>query len=150
MRKAFFAMTLLSVLPLYVQAQPNSRRDGTWWNERSVGEKYSYVTGFFDGMELGHKFSYWGLLDETKDDNQQSSCVTKSFDSYKNYGDKFFNEVTSSQVADGLTEFYKDYRNRSIRVNDGVWVVVNTIAGTPQEKIDSLVQNLRKNVANEH
>jgi hypothetical protein len=127
----------------------NNRRDGNWWNQESAGEKHSYATGFFDGMSLGHEFSYWGMVDNTKDDNHQSPCLEKAHDSYSDFGKKFFSNITNSQLADGLDVFYKDYRNRSIRVSDAVWVVVNSIAGTTQEKIDQLTENLRKNAASE-
>jgi hypothetical protein len=50
----------------------------------------------------------------------------------------------AGQVSDGLDAFYKDYRNRSIRVVDAMWVVANSIAGTPQKEIDAMTENFRK------
>lgn len=41
----------------------------------------------------------------------------------------------------------KDYRNRSIIVHDAVWIVVNSIAGMPQDKLDKMIESWRKNAA---
>jgi len=38
----------------------DGRRDGNWWRESDGSSKMTYVTGFFDGMDLGYNFSYWG------------------------------------------------------------------------------------------
>jgi hypothetical protein len=106
--------------------------------------KLDYVTGVFDGMELGRNFTSWGIYNLKE---KGSPCLSQAISSYSDYSEKFFASVTSSQIADGLDVFYKDYRNRSIKVHDAIWVVVNSIAGTPQDKIDKLTENLRKNAA---
>jgi hypothetical protein len=94
--------------------------------------------GFFDGMNLGEKFSYGKYTDD-------KGCVDKVMGSFDFYKDKFLKDVTNGQLADGLDEFYKDYRNRKIRIHDAVWLTLNAIAGTPQADIDKMVENFRKN-----
>ena len=96
------------------------------------------MTGFFDGMGLGHNFAYWNNVND-------KVCAPKIVGSYDFYSDKFLKEVTNIQLADGLDEFYKDYRNRSIRISNGVWLVLNSIAGTPQAELDKKIENFRKN-----
>lgn len=48
---------------------------------------------------------------------------------------------------DGLDSFYKDYRNRTIKVHDAVWLVVNEIAGTPQQTMGKLIESYRQNAS---
>lgn len=104
------------------------------------------MVGFFDGMELGGYFSYWGM---TKDSNGKvSSCSTEAARSFEDMDTKYFRGVTNSQIADGLDAFYKDYRNRSIKVHDAVWLVVNSIAGKPQRDLDEMIESWRKNASN--
>jgi hypothetical protein len=57
----------------------------------------------------------------------------------------YLTNVTSGQLADGLTAFYSDYRNRRILVSNSVWLVLNEIAGTPKDEMDKLIENWRKN-----
>jgi len=101
-----------------------------------------YVIGFFDGMDLGHNFSYWNF---TKD-KKMNACMLMVGESYADYSSKYFTNVTNGQLVDGLDSFYADFRNRSIRVADAVWLVVNGIAGTPQEELDTIIENWRRNV----
>jgi hypothetical protein len=129
-----------------VLAQTSTQRDGNWWRDKDDIAKLDYVIGIFDGMELGHDFTFWDIEGAKE---KGSSCLDQALSSYSKFSGKFFANVTSSQIADGLDVFYKDYRNRSIRVYDAIWVVANNIAGTPQEKIDKLTENLRKNAASQ-
>jgi hypothetical protein len=54
--------------------------------------------------------------------------------------------VTNAQIADGLDQFYSDYRNRSIVVSSGVWLVLNSINGTPKDQLDNMIEGFRQNV----
>jgi hypothetical protein len=137
--KHLWLTTLLFALCFPLHAQDNTRRDGNWWREQTPSGKITYMTGFFDGMGLGHNFAYWNNVND-------KVCAPKIVGSYDFYSDKFLKEVTNIQLADGLDEFYKDYRNRSIRISDGVWLVLNSIAGTPQAELDKRIENFRKNV----
>jgi hypothetical protein len=97
------------------------------------------MVGFFDGMELGQRFSYWGLRPE----NMKGSVpILKSFDEMRM---KYMQDVTNLQISDGLTKFYEDYRNRSIIVYNAVWLVLNSIAGKPEKEMETMIENFRKN-----
>lgn len=94
-------------------------------------------------MHLGNEFSYWSLAKGVQGSNDQvTRQVMKSFATYQG---KYLSNVSSGQLADGLDEFYKDFRNRSIDVSDAVWPVLRQIAGDPATAIDPLVANLRRN-----
>ncbi len=123
-------------------SQPESgRRDGNWWIHVSPHEKLTYVVGFFDGMELGNRFSYWKMIDANKSD----PCAARAVEAYGENKAKFFSNVTNDQLADGLDSFYSDYKNRRISVDSAVWLVVNGIAGTPRDKLEKMIESWRKN-----
>jgi hypothetical protein len=144
MKQPLVIALLFAMFPLSIHAGINTRRDGNWWNEETRGEKLDYVTGFFDGMDLGSRFSYWGILDTYGKD---ATCANQALASYNDFDKKFFTNLTNTQITDGLDTFYKDYRNRSIKVFDAVWIVLNTIAGTSQADIDKMIENWRKNAS---
>jgi len=72
-------------------------------------------------------------------------CFPKITASYDFYSEKYLKDVTNDQVADGVDEFYKDYRNRKIRIHDAVWLTLNAIAGTPKANLDKMIETFRKN-----
>lgn len=122
-----------------LQADEN-RRDGNWWQSQTRIGKLNYITGFFDGMDLGHNFSYWKSA--AKEDYHS---VTNSRASFIEYSNKYFAQVTSGQLADGIDNLYADFRNRGIAVPDGVWLVVNAISGKSEEEMKTMIENWRKN-----
>lgn len=124
-----------------VFAQSDDRRDGNYWNELPENEKYKYVTGFFDGLELGNRFSYWGM------DSSKHDCLAEAIASFREYGNKYFKDVTNIQIVDGLNEFYKDYRNRKIKIIDSIWLISNSIAGMSEQEIQTMIENYRKNAS---
>jgi hypothetical protein len=121
----------------------NTRRDGNWWRDLTKVERLTYVTGFFDGMNLGNEFSYWGIVDKDK----QDSAAGKAVASYGDYGDKYLKHVTNSQVADGLDTFFSDYRNRRIETSNAVWLVLNEISGTSDAEMQRMIESWRKNAS---
>lgn len=123
-----------------ISAAEGSRRDGNWWLAQNRSTHAEYVIGFFDGMDLGHNFSFWALIK----DKEMNVCIGKIMESYAEFDSKYFKNITNGQVVDGLNSFYADFRNRSIRVADAVWLVVNAIAGTPQEELDTMIEKWRR------
>jgi hypothetical protein len=114
------------------------RRDGNWWLRQPDSDKSFYVLGFIDGIHMGNEFSFWGIPDKYKND----PALTQS---YTDYALRFVSNVTVGQLKDGLGMFYSDYRNRRIKLGGAVWLVLNSIAGTPEAKLQSMIENWRKN-----
>ena len=139
-RHIVLALFLVTTLRVYAQTDL-SRRDGNWWMGQSEVFKNTYIGGFFDGMDLGYKFSYWNF----DGDSKQSSCVSEVTKSFTTLNNQYLKNVTSRQLADGLNVFFSDYRNRRIYVSDAVWLVTNSIAGTPQKDLDKMIESWRKN-----
>ena len=123
----------------------HERRDGNWWIRQTEVAKLNYMVGFFDGMELGHEFSYWRMVEQHKG---TTTCMSETNESYQSYNSKFLANVTNDQLTEGLDNFYKDYRNRRIIVFNAVWLVVNSIAGTPQNELDKMIESWRRNADN--
>jgi hypothetical protein len=130
MLQTLLLICVLFTLPSLTAAEEN-RRDGNWWRQQDRLTRSVYVIGFFDGMDLGHNFSYWNFVKDKK----MNVCMAKVAESYANHSSKYFKNVTNIQLVDGLDTFYTDFRNRSILVADAVWLVVNGIAGTPAGKV---------------
>lgn len=137
--KVAVVLGLIASLPAFSE----EHRDGNWWRELNAPQKAMYVTGFFDGMELGHRFSYWGFAPVATKENMPG--IEKVANSYAKMKLRYMTNVSSGQVADGLTQFYEDYRNRSISIDEAVWLVANSIAGTPEAKMKELIESFRKN-----
>jgi hypothetical protein len=146
MKQPLLVLVLLSLLPVCVHAQ-NNRRDGNWWKDVSPSGKLDYMVGFFDGMRLGHNFSLWGTLKDSG--GKATPCLSGTVKSYQDHEAKYLSNVTNDQIVDGLDIFYKDYRNRSIQVHDAVWLVLSSIAGSPQNELDKMIESWRKNAAND-
>ena len=94
-------------------------------------------------MQLGHNLSYWNLIG----DKQAGDALSRVAKSYSELSQRYFRNVTVGQLVDGLDVFYSDFRNRTIRVHDAIWLVVNQIAGTPQEELEKMVENWRRSAA---
>lgn len=124
------------------QNQEYDRRDGNWWRGINRENKAFYLAGFVDGMQLGNRFSVWGVDKNEKDSKQVSTQVTSSFSDYRA---KYLANVTNIQLSDGLDSFYSDSRNRRIVVNDAVWLVLNEISGAPEAVLQPLIDASRKN-----
>jgi hypothetical protein len=135
------AVLFFMVLLCFFSARAQTRRDGNWWIVQSESAKLDYIVGFFDGMDLGHSFTIWRIMSADSKD----ACISKGLSSYDTLSKEYLENVTSGQLVSGLNEFYVDYRNRSILISDGAWAVARQIAGDPKEKIDDLINNLRRN-----
>jgi hypothetical protein len=117
-------------------AQP-ARRDGNWWNDQDRNYKLGYAAGLFDGLDLGRDFATWGLA-------PKDPCIVNSLESTEKYIAGFVAEATAGQLVDGLDDFYKDYRNRTIMADRAVWLVLNGVAGTPAAKLQEMIESHRR------
>lgn len=125
------------------EAQESTSRDGSWWRGLPVDDRVTYVVGFLDGMELGNEFSHWQMSDSEK----KIGCAGVAVNSYNQMTNKYLGKVTAGQLADGLTNFYEDYRNRSILIHGAVWLVLQSIGGVPKDALEKSIESWRKNAA---
>jgi hypothetical protein len=138
--QAVFAFVLLA-MSMFAFGDDN-RLDGNWWISQQKNDRLFYAVGFFDGIRFGHNFSLWNVPNGTKTEQG----VVKQFDqAYQEYFQKYLVNVTGYQLVNGLDNFYSNYRNRRIKVNGAVWLVLNGIAGTPEDKLNKLIESWREN-----
>lgn len=51
--------------------------------------------------------------------------------------------MTNDQIADGLDAFYKDPKNRHIRISDAIFVVKKRTGGSSVEELNAILSYLR-------
>ena len=140
MRRHAPALALCLAFSLSTFGQANNLpRDGNWWRGLSKDFKGAYVAGLFDGAFVGYDYSYWNLAAESTD----KPCVDKMTESF-NDNLRHLKNKKSGQIADGLDEFYKDFRNRSIRVRNAISYISLEISGASKEKLEKVLRDLRK------
>lgn len=129
--------TILIVLMSNATAlgQGKIRRDGNFWRiQIGCGEaceiaKAAYVNGFSDGEAFG---------------SMALSTNKAAYAFYQKEVRSRFDNVTASQVSDGLDHFYEDYRNRRILMALAVWLVIQEIAGVPETEMVRKIEQARK------
>jgi hypothetical protein len=145
MKLTKFLLTIAVLMLSSLSYGADNRRDGNWWLGQEKYVRTIYAIGFFDGMDLGSNFSIWKYFNGTK---AQQACIAQAVDSYHEYSQKYFGNVTAGQLSDGLDSFYADYKNRRIVVSAAVWLVANGIVGTPEDKLNRMIESWRQNSGN--
>lgn len=139
-RIAAVTLFLFLIAPLS-RNQEYDRRDGNWWRQLDAVAKANYLVGFLDGMELGNRVALLGTDGNEQDYKTVSAKATASFGAYRA---KYLANVTGIRLTDALDDFYSDSRNRHILVYDGVWLVVNQLAGKPDTVMQPIIETMRK------
>ncbi len=142
MFRTYTAVFLLAITASVFAA--TEQRDGNWWQTLDEPTKFTYVAGFIDGMTLGYNFSYWGEVPMGTSPARPAGMSQSSKSFIKMYT-KYFTDVSSGQLCDGLTDFYKDARNRHILVHNAIWLVLNQIAGMPKQTLNIMIEGWRRN-----
>jgi hypothetical protein len=136
-----WAIFIVIACGVQAHAQDERLRDGNWWRSITAPSKDAYMVGFFDGIILGGQFSWWHLVGKDGTlDAREADRTKDSFDTYY----KMLKGTTNDQFRDGLDTFCSDYRNRRIPIVHGFWIVLNTIAGKPENELNVMIENFRK------
>ena len=143
--KRIILTVLVAALGLSVPLRSQEQHDGNWWiKDSNKGDdkdlhQLLYVQGFLAGMDEG-----LGKLDTHIIANhlneKDNKCVLEVVDAYKTLA-KYTDGITVGQTWDGLNDFYKDYRNRSISVPNAIDLVLRQIKG---ENVDGLIVAYRR------
>lgn len=132
---------LLCALMLVQPAFAQNARDGNWWRSLEQRTQRGYVLGVFDGMLLGHSFTTWKLAE----DKNSADALAKANAANQEYMTRYLRNVSASQIADGLDEFYSDSRNRRIPTHGAIWLVLAQIAGDPD--VQTMIDGWRNSVS---
>jgi hypothetical protein len=137
-------MRLRMLLPLAIVvlssagALAQESHDGTWWTGLSGGSKLGVITGFLDGMALGHNLSLMGAGNST-----DPGCRMTIAQSYTSVRIRFFQNVGPGDIVATLDDLYADSENSSIIVGRAVWIAVNRLAGSSDEDVQKLILQSR-------
>jgi hypothetical protein len=136
MYKKIFSLTVIVIL-FSGYAHADVPRDGIWWNNLDMGQKQMYIEGVSDGINLASMVLF-------QDKNVDKKCQALVDGSYKSYLDKYFTNVTTPQISDGLDVFYSNYENVNIGTEKAFWIVLRTIHKDPENEIKELIKTWRK------
>lgn len=140
MKKTLF-IVLAAVLCGQAAAQQPLVRNGDWWSKLPTQEvKWGYLVGFFDGLTLGHRMSWMPLQASEK----TSDCVPHIMDAFRVQVRQYLRQLDNQKLASELDTFYLDPKNKSIKVADAVWIVVNKLSGKPAADLDAMIQDYRR------
>ena len=133
---------LLIPLSIIVLSSPGVRaqgsHDGPWWTGLSAGSKLGVITGFLDGMSLGHNLSLMGA-----GNSSDPGCRTTIAQSYTAMRNRFFQNAGPGEIVAALDDLYADSENSSIIIGRAVWIAVNRLAGTSDEEVQKLILQSR-------
>ncbi len=134
--RLFLPLALILLSSHGIRAQES--HDGGWWTGLSHGSKLGVITGFLDGMALGHNLSLMGAGNST-----DPGCRTTIAQSYTSVRNRYFQNVGPDDVVAALDDLYADGENSSIIIGRAVWIAVNRLAGTGDEEIQKLILQSR-------
>ena len=130
--KALLGAALCVGVATAALAQDAGVRNGNWWLKLPGQEnKWAYLVGFFDGMGLGHRMSWWPL----EADEKTSDMVPKVMDAYRSQVSRYMRNLDNQQLARELDGFYAEPKNKPIRLSDAVWIIANKLSGVPEAEL---------------
>jgi hypothetical protein len=123
--------------------------DGYEWKSWENLPKLNFATGFVWGVMtarwegVGHlqSFASMAIFKTTEVDPKTKEWVDEAPGNFAKRLD--LSEISSGQIVDGLDNFYKDYRNMTVLVQEAIWIVKLEVRGAPQEFIDEEARLLR-------
>jgi hypothetical protein len=134
---------MLLLLPVILFSLPapgyaQAGHDGGWWRELSLNTKQDVVTGFLDGMALGHNLTLMGT-----GNSSDTECRSKIEQSYTYVRNRYFRAIASRDLVEALDQLYSESDNSSIIIGRAVWIAVNRLGGTNPDEIQKLILQSR-------
>jgi hypothetical protein len=138
MKRSFTLFLLLAALASSGRSIAQTSHDGDWWRGLSLTTRQNVVTGFLDGMALGHNLSLMGA-----GNSSDADCRTNIAQSYSYVRNRYFRNVTAGDLVSALDQIYSESDNGSIIFGRAVWIAVNRLAGTNPDEIQKLILQSR-------
>jgi hypothetical protein len=136
MYKKVFLLSLVVIL-FAGYAEAGDPRDGIWWNNLDMGQKQLYVEGLSNGIGLAQMV----ILHDKTADKKFKAAVEGAYQSYMG---KYFSNVTTTQISDGLDAFYSNYENVNIKTDKACWLVLKILHDDPEDEIRDLIKTWKK------
>jgi hypothetical protein len=113
-------------------AGEHETRDGNWWRTLTETERAFCCTGMFEGVRTARTI----LAQENQDAVDQK---------YTASAQSLFAWITIRQCVDGMNQFYKDFRNRTIEIPVAFWIVAWQTKGATDEQVKAVIGAARAN-----
>lgn len=148
MKKFIFLVLLLTLPTISWTEEKILSSDGYTWESWSKGIKVGWAAGFYDGIEQGTfegGIFLWAFEDIMKNRYQDSN----ELEFIKNKLGRSLGERTSfefisfGQIVNGLDEFYKDFRNKTIEIREAAYMVRLELKGAPKNFIEEQIRIIR-------
>jgi hypothetical protein len=138
---------LLFALTIFVtHAHAQNRFDGNWWNDTDDVSRGYYLIGYMQGTSSTAMVApVMVCLAQELTGETLTQCLSKG---QKVMDEKFVTPAAGrpyGQFADGVTAFYKDYKNRGICFSAALRFVSSEINGMNRNELDTFLERLRKN-----
>jgi hypothetical protein len=121
--------------------------NGYWWNDKTPQFKIGFASGYAMGMVDAKDLAGFkciadkngGRLPEKAPSNEViDACLQDPWVKPMDYSN-----VRFGQLADGLDEFYKDFRNKEVDVQYALGYVRDELKGKPSDQLDQELRKLR-------
>lgn len=128
MKKLMLVSLFAVLLTPFLSAQEKAR-DGYWWKSLNENQQTFFVAGYIEGMTTA--FDHLGFIEDIGNPNKDTKASIKVVrDAIDYFG------IYTGQLRDGVTSFYADYRNQSLKVITALMYARDQIKGKPQDELD--------------
>jgi hypothetical protein len=126
--------------------------NGFWWAELSDTFKLGFITGYGEAMTLNYNQTGFDCLADKNggtvpqklpDDKVMTDCFEKN----AKLEPLDFTKLRFGQMAEGVDEFYKDFRNKAVHVNRAMRYVRDELRGKPAKELEDELTRWRRDAA---
>lgn len=124
--------------------------DGYFWKTLTPKEKNVYVAAYIEGisqlnLEIRHQMDVLiGLHDmEKTEENKYLAAYGKETKGYYEENYNYF-DIPYRQLVEGLDKIYADFKNKTIRLNDALFLVKSMLKGVNEETLEKSIIFMRK------
>lgn len=150
MKLICFITFLCFVVTSNIICAEENKIDGYFWEKFTPREKYTFIVGYVEGisflnLEIRHQMDVLVALydmEKTEGNKYLSKYGKETKDYYENNYQYF--GIPYRQLIDGLDKIYSDFKNKSIKINDALFLVKSMLEGTNEQEIERRMIFLRK------
>lgn len=138
-----FALVVLLVLGMVAaRGQDQAKQDtdnGYWWIKQSETYKLGFVNGYTFAMALAADTAFFRCLAEKNGgvipEKLPADDVWMPCEENKTRTHFIFNGIRLGQLVEGVDEFYKDFRNKGVKVSAAIFYVRDELKGKPAKEL---------------
>jgi hypothetical protein len=145
-RFSVFALFLLLACCAFSQAQTQTvNYDGYWWNAETPVFKLGFVLGYVQGTTQVNADTFGECLIAryAKYERKRQVKVPPTDTNRECNLGSSWDGIKSGELQDGLDEFYKDFRNKHVFINQALPYVRDQINGKSSAVLDKELEEIR-------